>query len=495
MSAATSTSRRWYQLHRSTYVICLLEAVLLIVLIVPGDIRPDPEADNLSLLAIAQRGIAHEPIAIESPVLTLTNVGSGAIYYYEHGWPWPYLDYASRFERKDPAWMALENWSHSGRWYGVRIGALIADMVVALLMVITTATVCDWRRRRRASFWQVTLRGIFAATFVIAAGLAWWENGAWSAQREASALAAIRAEELYGHIDFSTRFDAPRWLTKLAGRRCLRCFVRVHEINLSEVDAYEMEPRGRPQLQLDGDLSRIGPHLGFLEKVERFTIHRSYRNDSFNVGTGGTDRPQDPMPHGFSLEYLNNLPNLRSLSVCDFQLNDKTMPYIRRLTNLRCLRLAKTGVTNAGLAQLRGLKELRTLDVSCLGISDDGLEHLAALTTLEELNLRNNPAITDTGLAKLRNLNHLRILDLCDTGISDDGLEHLASLPMLAVVDLGSNQAITDAGLRRLARLVNLREIDLTLTGVTEQGIADLKRAQPELKVSTWSGRHGGRFY
>jgi mono/diheme cytochrome c family protein len=116
-------------------------------------------------------------------------------------------------------------------------------------------------------------------------------------------------------------------------------------------------------------------------------------------------------------------------------------------------------------------------------ITDAVLAPVKDVTSLVEVNLAKT-SVTDAGLAALENLSNLIRLHLELTSITDAGLARLKNLKNLSYLNLYGT-AVTDAGLEHLKGLRSLKQLYLWQTKVTEAGAADLKKALPELMIST----------
>jgi DNA-binding response OmpR family regulator len=156
---------------------------------------------------------------------------------------------------------------------------------------------------------------------------------------------------------------------------------------------------------------------------------------------------------------LDNLGDLRFLSLAETRIDDEGLQHLLNLSGLEELHLDHTLVTDAGLALLQSLPNLKILDLKGTAVSDDGLAHISPLSQLEGLYLTRT-GIGDDGLAHLRPLGRLQTLILWDTAIGDDGLKHLQGL-------------------------TGLRELILWNTRVTPEGVARLQQHLPDCDIST----------
>jgi len=178
---------------------------------------------------------------------------------------------------------------------------------------------------------------------------------------------------------------------------------------------------------------------------------------------------------------LNDLPNLRSLSLTGTQVTDAGLSHLKGLTSLELLDLGDTQVTDAGLVHMEGLTKLETLGLENTHVTDGGLVHLTGLTGLRDLNLVKT-RVTDAGLVHLTGLTNLERLRLDGTRVTDGGMVHLQRLNKLRQIVL-DNTRVTNAGLEYLKGLTNLVELVLTRTQVTDAGVAELKQVLPGLRI------------
>jgi serine/threonine protein kinase len=208
------------------------------------------------------------------------------------------------------------------------------------------------------------------------------------------------------------------------------------------------------------------------------------------------------------LEPLAELKELTNLILFTTPgVGDEGMKSAAQMERLISIDLRGTQVTDAGLRELAGCKGLVSLQVGCPKVTDDGVRALAKLTRLKvldlsysdvtdeglrevarhrpltNLNLHGARRVTDVGVKHLAGLKHLGFLVLSGTAVTDAGVKDVAGLPQLKHLAL-SNTGVTDASLRELARcpqltFLTVREAD----NLTEAGLAELKRAQPNLRI------------
>jgi mono/diheme cytochrome c family protein len=116
-------------------------------------------------------------------------------------------------------------------------------------------------------------------------------------------------------------------------------------------------------------------------------------------------------------------------------------------------------VIEKALVPLKNVLGLVDLNLGGAKIKDADLVNLKGLTNLTRLHLENTP-VTDAGLANLKGLVNLEYLNLYGT-------------------------VVTDAGLAQLNGLTHLKHLYLWQTKTTEAGVANLKKALPNVDIST----------
>lgn len=176
-------------------------------------------------------------------------------------------------------------------------------------------------------------------------------------------------------------------------------------------------------------------------------------------------------------------PALAALTASGFRL-------LGALTELRVLSLSNGTLTDEGLKHLAGLKNLRELDLSETHVTGAGMVHLAGMVELRDLHL-GRTGVTDTGMQHLAALKKLEFLSLYRTEITDEGLTHVAKLSSLKKLDLSSS-AISNAGLKRLGGLTALEYLYLSENGLTNAGVRHLLVLKKLRYVDLWATKTYG---
>jgi tetratricopeptide (TPR) repeat protein len=105
-----------------------------------------------------------------------------------------------------------------------------------------------------------------------------------------------------------------------------------------------------------------------------------------------------------TIEYVEELRQLRKLSLIGWPVTDETLETIKPMTRLRWLILSNTAITDTGLESLKGLTELRELGLSYTRVTDAGLRHLKGLTRLRSVQLEGTRVTGDAAIELRRAL-------------------------------------------------------------------------------------------
>ena len=368
-------NRKWHRLHASTWVVALVAVAALVLLVVPG--------------AYTDQWIHTSPI-------------------YQHGWPWPFLEYYGIHNDRDEEsipWLLRQAWDFEG---DVRWRLLAADVACALGITALVITAWEWRRRRRQRVWQVTLSELFLAMLAICCGLGWWQINAREAARQRSV-----ANALSGDVYKTFEFRGPVWLYRLTGQRSawLRCTsVLVWRGTLPRRPSSDHSLRliGKlPDiedlvLEADGDLAPLRELFSLRELwVMRCTI------DEENG------------------KVLAGLPALGMVRLQSCRISPAGLSQLRENRRIEVLHLLASALTQEGLAQVSQMDRIMELSLIDAGMTDDSMAELSRMTGLKELSLRDN-RITDAGLRHLRNLKNLEDLRLFGTDVTAVGVQELS---------------------------------------------------------------------
>ena len=157
---------------------------------------------------------------------------------------------------------------------------------------------------------------------------------------------------------------------------------------------------------------------------------------------------------------LKVLGNLRKLEGVDLSINprvtDSSLTVLQDLPEIKMLSLRNTGVSDNALAQLADVPQLERLYVSSRYITDEGMKHLGSIKNLKQLDLGGNIA----GLE----------------------FEYLTSLTQLEELSL-DNTRITDRSIEGLSKLKQLRVLNVKRTDMSNSGVAALRTSLPTTQV------------
>jgi hypothetical protein len=332
------------RLHGSTWAIVLPAAAAMVLLVVPG------EYVGLG---------SNYRFGLPPPYTSWLN--------YDHGWPWTFLQRqylrASPGMRRRPApvplptrgvpWLEARGWSFTGAanqepnqfprgdW---RPWALVADIGVAVAIILTLAILLEWRRRRRRSIWRFNLADVLGVMLITCMGLGWWM---WHLRQHEAEQAFVQFLTLHHN---GVEYRGPAGLRRAVGQDNLTQFNRIVGVELSE-DEREL-------------LSQFSERLPALEILDvRFA------------------------PEEEEFAQIARLRRLNHLSIAG-DVTDAGLRQIGRMTNLRVLSFDARLVTDSGLEQLKPLRKLEMLYPSFgWQISPDGFRHLAGLPRLNFLSL------------------------------------------------------------------------------------------------------------
>ncbi len=217
-----SIAASWWRLHRSTKLLVGLIACLWLLIAVPGE-RQDGEYSTTEL--------------------------------YEHGWPWVFqsrevskpgtlnpfgasilvdqitTNRSAKFSTKlnpstnglnrIPFYTSPDNWMiwhGEAEWY---LSGLIANLLVAGLMMAVTVLGIECRRRKRKHWYHLNLRDLLLAGLVASVACGWYTSYRGTFDREQSCLNSV--EEYRAELFVEQGIEVtPTWLRRLTDNRLLR---------------------------------------------------------------------------------------------------------------------------------------------------------------------------------------------------------------------------------------------------------------------------------
>ncbi len=441
LTPAPVTKRPWWRLHRSTWVLTLLPAAVVLLLNVPGEVT------------------GQRTVFWDNPSLEYFSEASSEDFSVVHGFPAVYLRRAlpSGVDPGDDL-PATVVWQLTNDVYELRVGVLLLNVVVGAIFLAIFAAAVEWRRRRRKRFLQFTLFEVLATFAVVGAFMAWWTH------ERASDLELRDNLEKVGNGDrIVSRF--PQWLRSWVGDEALlplhfnRPVFSIQDWN---------EETHEPIKYLIGKYPDAAPLMVNLfgnSDDDPAEMQKTFRKLGELVGV----RHLHVNQRAFG-EWVFHCPNLRTLVVeaanplttgryGEFKLkNDPLLNRLKELPNLATFELWGFDATDRELEAITGA-------ASITGITAGGL------------------GITDVWIESLSRLPHLKWLTLEVSSIDDKGLKRLSDIKTLESLSLVGSQ-VTDAGLGYLIPLRNLKVVQLDGTKVTSAGAEVLRGERPDLKVT-----------
>jgi len=375
----------WHRLHRSTWIALLPLAVVLTILLVPGEIQS-------------------------------TSQGSyGLIVFLQHGWPWPYIEERiHRFpfptEHSDlppvPSWMIPWAWSYRGTVEPVLLKNLIWDVAIAVLLLVLFAVALECRRRRRRLS-QWTLRELLFGLLLVACFFAWWQVNNHRRAEEERVLQDLRTEAAKSGGSIGRTFGeyvGPLWLRRLLGYGAADAFQAHSAI-------YYQKPAAAVTA---ADLEPLAPYLAGLKHFDTLSIST---DASIEVSAFETIAR---IPRIKRLYFYSNKNSIR--------ISDAELRPVSRITDLKRLEFNHC-LEVRGSDLLQSLTNLERLDIYTTKIDDPGLGFLAGMRKLRRLGLHYVPC-DDTAVENISRLQNLERLELTGTEISKEGMDRLrAALP------------------------------------------------------------------
>jgi len=349
-----------HRLHWSTYVLGLFLAMLLAVIVVPGELMDS--------------GGAH----FSGPGIG----GSSCWKDYEHGWPYVYLR-RTVHDAETGGWSLTDGVTEFELW------RLVADVSVSVALLLALLGAWEWRRRRLGTPWQFSLLGLLCLTAAIAGAFGWWRVQRRNYEREAEVIARIEEDS---HFPIQ-EYCGPYWLRRLVGVKHLGVFYRVVAVDFDSATDDEILDNVRPDLNalshcrgVNLGSARIsGAGIGMLSGVRRLQWLSL-------IGANVTDA---------DLRNLKELVNLAWLDLECTGITDAGICHVGQLHRLEALYLGATRVTDSALPQLSGLTKLKELSLASTEVSDRGLPYLETLTNLRYLDLADT-RVTSAGVAQLQ---------------------------------------------------------------------------------------------
>lgn len=192
---------------------------------------------------------------------------------------------------------------------------------------------------------------------------------------------------------------------------------------------------------------------------------------------------------------LHSVGELRSLQRLEIDgvINAGTPEYqasdfdaLAKLSQLRSISLTNWDVDDRSLQFIDQLPDLSMLYCSGKNVTDQTFQKLAAKPSLSVLCVFRCQA-SDATFKALENSASLYWLEISGPSVTDASIESVLKMPRIRDVSFSRSQ-LTDRGMDRLItgldQLKSLRGINLQRTRVTESGLRRLKKARPSLQIS-----------
>jgi hypothetical protein len=170
--------------------------------------------------------------------------------------------------------------------------------------------------------------------------------------------------------------------------------------------------------------------LGILTRLQSLRIEASSIGDDSLEEVGRLRKLKDLFISGSrvtdaGLVHLVHLEQLQRLTLfaCDL-LTDAGLASIADIKTLESLSLNGYSITSRGLEYLSNLPDLRSLELDWAGLSDDDLAPMEKFRRLERLSLKDT-AVTDAGLRRLAAVKSLKTVSFSTRKVSWEAVEEL----------------------------------------------------------------------
>lgn len=323
MEVDSSSSRRWYQLHASSWFWLALAIVLLLAVNLPYEYG-----------TVSTR--------LSSPLFDADQLDTEIRF---GGWPFRYLS------------VRTPKYAESAE-YAWSTAALAGDVLVAMLVLAVVVGGYEWRRRRRTLRWQLSLSDLCFLMLAVCSVFGTWNIMAHHYRTQQQAIQLIR--EHHGHA--TTRLFLPKLIIGPSERSPSRD--RFHAWLTGQLWYYERPSLAR--LSTLNDDSMAG--LRQLREIETLVVADSNVTDE-------------------RIAALASLRNLERLQIDGEPLTDACIPSLQRLAHLRYLRIRNASFSDDAIAKLAALPNLVSLDVEGSPLTDRGLAKIAGCQQLRELNI------------------------------------------------------------------------------------------------------------
>lgn len=326
--------RPWWRPHGSTVVCLVAVAVPLAAIVVPA-----------------------EPINWTQSAGTL----------YAAGWPLSYATgsipdssppFMGQVDTSAPPWMDWHSWWIPGlRSLSFDAVGLVSDAAFVLATLFVTGA-CLERRRRRRSFWQLSITEGLSVMLVVAIVVGWIANQHRSYERQFPAIA--RLAPFHNEMAFDLPvYKGPAWLKRLVPEDWRTWFDRYDSLNMC------CKNGDQPPLEVLADLPGIENVLlsghwtdAQVEQIAAALPLVLLRIDSTTVGEKG-------------VVAAARIPMLRYLYLIDVVPGERGVAALASRESLDELLIDRTQMSEEEVLRLAGARGLRNVTIDrCRGLPD-----------------------------------------------------------------------------------------------------------------------------
>ena len=194
---------------------------------------------------------------------------------------------------------------------------------------------------------------------------------------------------------------------------------------------------------------------------------------------------------------IDHLTHLKSLHLCDLELNDHSYRVLQKLSSLEVFACAQcSGFSDKSVQHLEKAEGLHAVHLVDVAITDDalaslvkhpnleylwlpstisakGLRHLATCDNLRTLGIQGT-MIDNEAIAVLRSIQKLEDLHLLVTKIDDSGLVAIGRMDALEQLEVFGCRMITSNGLSQFAGVSRVKRLSLRASSVDDKGFLSL---------------------
>jgi hypothetical protein len=358
---------------------------------------------------------------------------------FQHGWPlrYAYRDATRLSDERvggDTA-KALSPWQCLQGLREFRVGALIVDVLVGAVLVLTAAVTAQWWTSHRRRWGQWLLVDVFGLTALVSVACVWAASWHRESQLEVKLIAALQQgmPKALSHGTFVQKDVAvPSVLPERVARQYRRCFERVVSVQTEgDTDVASQFP-GLALLKSWELPSNFGEHVTRMPQLEVLELD------------GATLYRRNPVSDFTVVRDLPALPNLRIVSFRNTSVQDADLEWLAKCSCLEVICLSLTQVGDDGVRHLSQLKKLRVLVITSNNLTDDGCRLLSRIESLQDLTIGSSNVRND-GILELAHLEKLSRLCL-RTAASNEAVANLRERLPGCSIDAESITAATSSG-------------------------------------------------